>query len=738
MNINPILPLDYLVLLLAAVCVAGVFLAWHSAAKAPRRLRLLLAALRLLALSGLGLLALNPGRWQAQAVDPKAAWALLIDRSLSMSTPDANGTTRWTEACRLAGKAVATARKDSARIFTFAGELEAPVADPARLGNLTPDGPDTDIPDSIFAALTAFRAGDTRLTGLLVLSDGRQVAATEPRKATLLARSRGSPIFTLALGGPVTNKDLSIAMERRQYVTFTGQKLKLMARVTNAGLGAVSPTVQLIDPAGKVVAEQKVVFTNDGVMPVQLEIAPPEHGYFQYRARLPAWGGDVREANNESVAGVAVLASKIRIFMAEGTPFWDSKFLTQLLRQQTNMDVTSVYRLSANRYFRVDTDASRVADASEPIFPDDAALAKYDLMIFGRGAEYFLTPDRIQGLKNFVGRQGGCVIFARGKPYSGSFPELEPLEPASWGEIIGQPFRLRPTQEGEYAGLFGELLPDRGNPVWTQLSPLRQAHRCQRLKAFTRVLAEGVGAATDAGAAFSFPLVFSQRYGKGIVVVVNAEDLWQWFFFPALSTAGEIYQDFWIQLFTWAGTYSDFLPGRQYALRLGESLVYPDVPVRARIFRRAAAAETNAPSIRVLQGDRQVLELPATPAGDDGRWDAIFSLKQPGMYRVELAGLDPTSVEGVYATLGIRAPPSEIDDFSADPAFLAKLAEASGGRSIGEQDLESAIHELDPATRPMNLEKAAWAPLWNRAWVLSLLLGLLGLEWLIRRRNGLL
>ncbi|MBI2442133.1 MAG: VWA domain-containing protein [Lentisphaerae bacterium] len=737
---NPLLPWDRLVLLLAAVLAAGLFLAWRSAALAPRRLRLRLAILRMAALLVLGLIALNPGRWRQQVAQGKTAWALLIDRSLSMVTTDMQGHSRWTEACRLAQKAVAAApHKENARIYTFANRLEALVDTPDSLAELKPDGESTDIPEAVFAALTVHRAGGTKLAGLLMLSDGRQVAPVAGERAAILARAHGAPIIALTLGGDVVHRDLSVAVARRQYVAFVGQKLKISAQVRNERLGDISPTVQLLDPAGKVIAEQKVTLTNDSVTSVHFELTPQQRGYVQYRVHLPVWEGETRGANNEAGCAVAVLESKIRIFMAEGTPFWDSKFLAQLLRQQSNLELTSVYRLSSDRFFKVETDASRVFDASEPVFPDDNdALAKFDLMVFGRGMEYFLNPERIQRLKQFVGEQGGCIVFARGKPYAGSLPELEALEPAAWGEALDRPFRLRPTQDGEVAGLFGELLPDRHQPIWEQLPPLRHAQRCARLKAFTHVLAEGVGEPEAEAGARPFPLVFSQRYGKGIVVVVNAEDLWQWFFFPTVSSAGDLYKDFWIQLFTWAGTYSNFLPGRHYALRLSETEVDPNVPVRVRILRRSALPGGSAPSIRVTRDNQPVLELAAADAGKDGQWDALVSFPQPGTYRLELAGLDEAAAGGVTATLIVKAPPSENDDISANPAFLAKLAEASGGKLIGESELETTIRGFDPANRPVDLSKAEWLPLWNRGWLLSAALLFFGLEWFYRRRNGLL
>lgn len=737
---NPIIPMDQWILLLAVTLAAGGFLAWRSAAKASIVRRSVVTGLRVAGLALLGLIALNPGHWREQAEERPGAWAVLLDRSLSMATPDINGRNRWTEACRLTAKAVAAATvPDRVRIHTFSGRLESAL-DRTRLDapDLQPTGDATDIPGVLLAMLNAFRAGSLPLAGLILLSDGRQVAPTDMTPAILMACAQQTPVYTLCVGSIQAPRDLAVSVERRQIVTFVGQKFKITARVAQERLGPIRPTVQLIDPSGTVADERIVDLPENGGAAVQFEVASKERGYFRYRVRAPQWEGEITTGNNEAAVDVAVLENKIRIFMAEGTPFWDSKFVAQWLRRQPNLELTSIYRFSSNRFFKVETDAGRVSDASTPVFPDDdEALAQIDLMIFGRGIEYFLTPERVARLKHYVGEQGGCIVFARGKPYSGTFPELEPLEPAVWGESFEYPLRFQPTTEGELAGLFGEVLPGRGQPIWDQLPPLRRAQRCTRLKTFTRVLAEGVHTALDGATATPVPLLLSRRYGKGIVVSVNAEDLWQWFFFPSIAAAAGVYQDFWVQLLTWAGTYSDFLPGRQYALSLSDTAVLPDVPVRARIMRRSAGAGPT-PTLRITRDKQTVLELATAPASDEGRWDALFSLEEPGVYRVELAGLDEAAAGGVSAMLLIKAPPAEKDTLSADPDFLARLAQATGGRMITEGELESVVSSFEPEGRTVDLNKAEWTPVWDRAWLLAFILLIFSAEWFIRRRGGLL
>jgi hypothetical protein len=734
---------EHLCLAVAAIVLLGGAAAWRSTAKSGNlTVRILISVLRMLALACLGLIAFNPGQWQEYREDRKSEWAILVDRSSSMSTADVNGKSRWTEADRLAQRAQSLARAgEMPKIHTFATQLEAAAPNTDSLAALKSNGEGTDIIGAGMALLNEFRSTGTKLSGVILLSDGRQVSQATQEKLGILARSQESPVFPLVIGGEVPARDLILTAGRKQYVTFTGQKLRLTAFVSNQQLGRISPTIQLLDATRSRISEQKLDFTGDGKLPVQFEVAPTNQGYHEYTFKAPAWEGETALNNNEASVGVTVLSDKMRVLIVEGVPFWDTKFVTQLFRKQSNIEVTSIYRLSSDRFFKVETDASKVSDSEHAIFPDDAAaMSGYDIIMFGKGAEYFLTPERVKLLKDFIVQQGGCVIFSRGKPYGGTFPELEPIEPVVWGDALDAKLRFRPTQDGELAGLFGELLPGRSDPAWNQLPQLQYASHFSQMKAFTRVMAEGVPDSVGDQKPSSFPVLISRRYGKGIVVVVNAEGLWQWHFFPSVTAASEMYQEFWTQLLAWSATYSEFLPGQKFSLRLSDASVWPDVPVRATISRRNAGETKGTPALRVIKGTTIIQEIP-TVAGlgkQEERWDAVFSLKEPGTYRIELTGIEGMTPGENCATLSIKAPPSEQDNLSADPAFLKKLADDSGGRMIAEQDLEQVVKELQPVTKTVDMSKAVWTPAWDRWWILVILLSFLGLEWILRRRSGLM
>jgi hypothetical protein len=91
------------------------------------------------------------------------------------------------------------------------------------------------------------------------------------------------------------------------------------------------------------------------------------------------------------------------------------------------------------------------------------------------------------------------------------------------------------------------------------------------------------------------------------------------------------------------------------------------------------------------------------------------------------------------ALLQIQAPPGELDEVNPDLGYLEKLASASGGAIIQEESLASVLEQREVAYRKLADQggNVVWQPLWDKWWLLVVILGALTLEWIIRRRNGL-
>ena len=731
---NPILPIEQLALLFLLLTGVAAWSAWRSSRSCGKALRWLLMALRLAALATLAVIALDPGRWKVFRTEEPGEWAVLLDSSASMATRDPGGTTRWAQATKIAGRLGAT-DDPALRFFTFDSELH-PLVSPKELAADTCRGSQTDIVGALGRLVERYHSSGRRLRGIVVLTDGRQIPSRPVEEVATEIRAAGSPVFPVILGEAVRTIDLAVATRRQQYVAFQGQPFTVNVRLKCAGLENIQTNVTLLDGAGAVVASKRASIGHQVEQEIPFEIKAAAAGYATYRVRVDEWPGESMTANNTAEFAVYSLGEKMRILLVEGAPCWDSKFIAQLLQRQQNVNLSLIYRLTQDRYFSQMDTSLLSTNQSLRVFPDSAAaLARYDLIVAGKGFEYFLNRDNIGALKEFLLERGGGLIFTRGKPYAGEQPELEALEPVSWGPEWNQSFVWQPTVAGEDDGPFSDGLPGRDDPVWAKLPQLSHAWQAARLKMFSQVLAEGVSQA--GGRTARVPVVVSQRFGRGQVVVVNSDDLWQWDFFPRFEGASDLYRDFWLHLINWAVVDAEFLPGNDWAMHLSDHMPDAGQPVRLRVASRRQGKEQE-PVVRAWNGPRMVAEIPVSPVpGKPGEYEGVLSFGQPGMYRLETS-LGSSQPPLVYETLAIRPPPSEGDDVSPDREWLAGLAAATEGKIVSESELPALFRPPPVTEESIALENPQWISAWDRGHWLVVVVLLFATEWVIRRRHGLI
>ncbi len=740
-TLNPIASAPHLALGFVIIVLLAGWITWKSTRQTGTATRLLILLCRVLLFSALLLFALNPGKWIENREENESYWAILADRSLSMNTPDGDeGKTRWEFSGETIESIIDRAKNpEKASLYTFDSKIAS--VESQSLSDLEPDGDSTDLVSSVDGMLSLARNRSGNFKGAIILTDGRQTdERTDATRIALRARATESPFYILPVGGEVKAVDLSIRPARRQFVAFAGKECTITAKIKAEGLGSIRPEVILRTQEGEEIARQQAELPEGKEQEVRFTIPAPEPGVHLYEFSTPDWPKERIAANNSAVFTLSVLEGETNIFMAEGAPFWDSKFLAQMIRRQKNMRITSVYRLSEDRFFKIETGDDLPSQESENSFPDTKeALGKYDLIVIGKGAEYFLDEKRLALLSEFVRDRGGSVLFTRGKPYRGEFEGLEFLEPVKWGGKITQPFQLEPTEAGEAAGLFGDLLPGADDPVWQKLPALEESHQTLEMKPFTEVLLEGRWVLD--GREQTLPVLMSRRFGRGMTVMLNADGLWQWDFFPSEEGIEGQYEEFWNQLIQWAITFSEFLPGQDLSLNLDQSIIRPGQRVRSRIGYRGRNDDEvkPEPALRIFRDGQQIREVPAARPGEaSARWESVITLDEPGAYRVQAINLADPDKPGPSLPVTVLPPPSETEQLSADPEFITVFAETTGGRAITVDEIPEIVSSLETAKESVDRAKAVWQPLWDHWWWFVIVLFIAALEWFTRRRSGLL
>ena len=121
----------------------------------------------------------------------------------------------------------------------------------------------------------------------------------------------------------------------------------------------------------------------------------------------------------------------------------------------------------------------------------------------------------------------------------------------------------------------------------------------------------------------------------------------------------------------------------------------------------------------------------------EGRYETRLEILEPGeyafsgeaRYHERMLGSDNGSF-----TIGVFS--VEMLKTTADSILLAQMSEASRGRYYKQGEIRGILNELNNETITITDQHNIY--IWNELWLLVLVIALLSLEWLFRKRWGLL
>jgi hypothetical protein len=669
---------------------------------------------------------LNPQALLPRERTGKPKLAVLIDTSASMATRDVNGEPRLGAALRALTNASTIAALNREFVLDLRRfDRETQPAELSRLNSDAARGDASDLGPALMS--TVSELGEARSqAGVLLVSDGR---ATTPAttEAAQLALARSVPLWTWCLGGAVPRYDLRIETASAEALAFSGAEVELAATLHAVGYPNRSFKVDLLKGDQKVETKEVVPDTN-GQARIAVRVQAPAAGEQRYVFRVAPQPEEAETANNERAIFLRSVGDRVRVLIVEGQPHWDTKFLVQSLKRDPNVDLTAVYRLNAARHLAIVSSTGSETRMETDLFPRTAdAMNSFDVIVLGRGAEAFFDAGTEALLTDFVARRGGSLVFARGKPYGGRFQPLAKLEPVAWGAGTTPAVKLKPTEAGRDHPMFDLGAAGTLDELLERLPALDQASLTLGEKPLAVVLASAVNAEGPV-------LIAYQRYGQGKALCLNTSGLWRWAFRESGQEESEVaYQRFWVSLLQWLLSGSQFLPGSDVAVTSVRRYYTSEQPMQFLVATRNLDRAIYRPRL-VIEGGNKTVEVEPRQRGD-----AFVAEAGPfpaGAYRVTLRNNvgKPTelsqSVEVVSASIEQR-------ELSADPETMRKLAQISGGAVLTAANvarMPEVVQRWEAARQLAHRQR----PVWDRAWVLAGMIGLLGTEWWLRRREGLL
>jgi hypothetical protein len=698
-----------------------------------------LVGARVVALLLLWFALLEPTRVFTREVRIPAQVALLLDRSQSMAIEDEAGAdgpdSRW-NAARAAMSAMSADLGDRfhVREYVFDAEARPPRPDATD----APDGHATDVGGAIATAIRDARGAP--LSGVVVFSDGAQNvgAASAPSEY-------GAPVFTVGVGEQDAGADLIVSSLDVGETLLAGETARVKATVIVRGYAGRQFTVALTKGAELVDAAQVQAVGDEHVEELEFDITPDDAGPYRYAVEMSPLADELTASNNRVGRSVQVLPSRTRVLLAWGGPSHEFAFLRRALRRVPSVDLT--ISMPAMPDVRRDALSAPARAGRYPVdgpwadIPGDADyLDSFDVVVIGDLSVNMLSPEQVGWLEQFVETRGGGIVWCAGERWLGrrlgtrGVEALLPVDvPAAGARVLPGEFAPALTRQGRYHAVTQlAQTPSENDMLWRRMQLWSRQYSGLTAKPGSATL---VGAAGQPG-----PLLVYHRAGAGKSMLIATDAMWRWALAEASGGSGAralLYERFWAQAVRWLATPPDT---RQVRIELPAAEVDTgeSAEITVRVFSAGYVPEPDA-VVRVAltapTGEAASVPVIAAP-GDAGAYRAMLRFPREGEFQLEAQA----TARGVplgrdTATLTVQTPSLEYQRPARNDALLEAIAQASGGRYVSVEDAASVVPLLRESdlTREVRERRA----LWNTPALLIAVAALLGSEWWLRKRRGL-
>jgi uncharacterized membrane protein len=751
--------------LLAGLALAVLLLAARRLAISPRLRSWLVLVPRAGALALLLVILLNPvWREEVQLPSEPAQVCCLVDASRSMALDrPVSRADQARQTLQSIDAALTGADRPRLQLYRFGAQLSL-------AGDLAQLAP-TDDASQLAAALEQLPSRFSRQPprAAIVFSDGAVPDAERLAEVAAAYRKLEIPIHVVPLGDPRLRGDLAIqdlVVPRRAEA---GARVPVRAVIRCQGYAGQRVVVE-VRPADRPQSEPLValpVTLDDGEQPVELVVeANPDHG--RLRLTIAPQEGEISDENNAAEFQLVERRRKIKVIYMEGTVGSEYQWVRDALLE--DQDIECLPMTVDAQY----VERPRLARIDDPYrgFPTTREeLLGYDCVICSDISQGAFTKEQLDWVVELVGQRGGGFAMVGGHTSFGSggwdqtvWDQLIPVD--MQGGVQGQgwayqQFTVAVPEEAQTHPIWRIVEdPAQNRQVLERMPPFLGTNYVQRLKPAATVL----GVSREEITGMGFMTIFAcESYGRGRTFAFAPDSTVDWGrYFESQWGEGDnrYFRRFWRNVVRWltensaSGSRRLRIETDRIIYRAGQPIAVEAqafdeqleptidyeltarlVPTNAAAAPPATEAERRSVPLGATASDQAYRgELPAT-AWFDGATATAAELQGVAAREVEvIATHQGHEIARATTRVQLLADSPELRQPVPQPDNLELLAEASGGRVLSSP--REAVEALSALPVREGDVLVARSPLWDSPWLWGAVLGLLGLEWTLRRRAG--
>lgn len=603
------------------------------------------------------------------------------------------------------------------------------------------------------------------LSGVILFTDGRNNSGMEPGEAVKLAQEADLQIFPVGLGTDKQAPGIRVASleapprasPRDGYVvngeiqahSLSGQivQVELATKVVGAAASATDTEDWQLQQT------HDVLIGADGErIPVRFELPPTSKlrpnwvGRLAHRIMVRPIADDPVQTDDSQEAEIEIVDRKTKVLLFAGAASKEYQFLRNQLRRDKDMELDVLLQTGAEG---ISQDAQRIL-ATFPATP--AELFAYDCVVAIDPDWRLLSDTQIEIVEKWIGNQAGGLIAVSGgvsTPEWSTDPRLTVIrdlypvvfrqgafaDSIKTGSKTAYPLQL--TEEGMRSEfLWIDSGAAASAKAWSEFEGVYSTYPVRDVKAgaLVHMRVSNSGAMLDG----KFPpYLASQFYGAGRVYWLASGEIWR-----LRGVKEAFFERFYTQAVRQAAQGRLLRGSRRGSLQtdhdqygLGQT-----IDLRASLLdeQQNPLEQTEVSALVVLpDGTVQTVRLLAD-ATRVGSFRGQLVARHEGMHRVELP-VPKGDDERITSMFRVQLPDVERENSTRNDPLLSQIAQNTGGiytvgiPGDGESTLAKSLRDRSRteilASNPI--------PLWDNAWVLGGLCGMLCVEWLIRRLKKL-
>jgi hypothetical protein len=591
------------------------------------------------------------------------------------------------------------------------------------------------------ALLTAKKLlADRHLSGAIMISDGAQNIGENPLR---VAEQFGVPIITVGIGSARGTRDVLLSDVVTNEIAYAETQLPVEINISSLGYAGRRGRVRLFEESAteaKILHEQEITLPADNTqLTSRFNITPGKVGLNRYLVQVDTLAGELTRENNRRTFYVRVLKSKLKLWILAGAPSPDYSFLKRALAADPNFQTQDFVQRPEGAFYQNVSAASLIAALTR------AGRDKSSDHLDGVIMIDFPRRDSDRGLLETLSQQLNqkrlSLFFLNGPGVDmASLWQFRNVLPLAAAPIVSGE-RLVSVQP-ELAGLSHPLTrfaetPEDNRRLWDELPPvfcnvinLQPLPGSQILAAIDN---QKLGRPAERS---GFPVILAQKSAERKTVAIFAYGIWRWhLLMQGIGKTPMAYESLICNAARWMVTREDAKLVR--------------ITSNKEIYRGGEAIELTAQIYYEDYRPREGAQVRAQLAGPQFSQEVILQDIGDGLYRATLQALGG----GEYQFRGVAEQSDQkigedTGRFSVEPfslefintrlnePLLQQMAHATGGAYGPPDSLENFVARLPLAPIPRH-ETSDFA-LWGRSPVLFILLLVLGVEWLVRKRQGML